>query len=246
MKNLVTSFWLLFCISILLFSFGLSWQINKSVNFTYPMWYQVLDIDAHISKYAPQNKYNKQDFVYTDKNQHVKLFEQVVVAINNHGENLEQISYQINNKNKQLFTHSEVVHLQDVSNLVDTLKLVWLVNLLPLILLSLFYIKQKLYMPSTKLKVKTLIASVVVIIASFAIFGFKKIFYYLHTAVFPDNHQWFFYYQESLMSTFMKAPDLFAAMGVNLLVVGVIIFSCCYYFINIQSSKGVITTSSNR
>ncbi|WNC67664.1 DUF1461 domain-containing protein [Thalassotalea nanhaiensis] len=237
MKNLVTSFWLIFCISVLLFSFGLSWQVNKSVNFTYPMWYQVLNIDAHISKYAPQNKYNKQDFVNTNKSQHIDLFEQVVVSINNQGENLDNISYQIKNKSKPLFTQSEVIHLQDVSNLVDTLRLVWLVNLLPLILLSLLYIQKRLYMPSTKLKVKTLIVSVLVIISSFAIFGFKKIFYYLHTAVFPDDHQWFFYYQESLMSTFMKAPDLFAAIGVNLLIVAVIIFSCCYYFINIQSIK---------
>ncbi|WNC73311.1 DUF1461 domain-containing protein [Thalassotalea psychrophila] len=240
MKSLVTSFWLVFCISILLFSFGLSWQINKSVNFTYPVWYQVLDIDAHISKYAPQNKYNKQDFVFTDKDQHVKLFEQVVIAINNHGKNLDKIAYHSKNKQQLLFTQSEVIHLQDVSNLVDTLRLVWLVNLLPLILLSLLYMQKKLHMPSTKLKVTALIVSVVVVISSFAIFGFKKIFYYLHTAVFPDNHQWFFYYQESLMSTFMKAPDLFAAMGVNLLVVGIIIFSCCYYFINIQSIKSSI------
>lgn len=232
MKYLVTPFWLLFCGSILLFSFGLSWQINKSVNFTYPMWYQVLNIDEHINKYAPQNKYNKQDFVNTDKNQHVDLFEQVVIAINNHGENLEKITYQTKVNQKLLFTNSEVVHLQDVSNLIDTLRQVWLINLLPLVLLSLLYVQKKLYMPSTKLKITALIASVLMVVLSFAIFGFKKIFYYLHTAVFPDNHQWFFYYQESLMSTFMKAPDLFLYISINLFSVATIIFIAIYQCIN--------------
>lgn len=238
MKNIITLAWLSFCLSLLMFSFGLSWQVNKSVNFTYPLWYEVLDINSHINKYAPQNKYKKQNFVNTDETQHFDLFEQVVIAINNQGENLENIEYFTANKQTKLFTQSEVIHLQDVSNLVDTLRLVWLVNLLPLILLSLLYIQKKLYMPSSKLKVKALFASVVVVMSSFAIFGFKKIFYYLHTAVFPDNHQWFFYYQESLMSTFMKAPDLFAAIGINLLLIAIVIFSCCYYFVNKQSSKG--------
>ncbi|WOH39202.1 DUF1461 domain-containing protein [Thalassotalea fonticola] len=232
MKNLITLAWLCFCISILLFSFGLSWQLNKSVNFTYPFWYEVLDINAHIKKYAPQNKYQKQDFVNTDKNQHYELFEQVVIAINNQGENLANIEYYTSSKQTKLFTQSEVIHLQDVSNLVDTLRIVWLVNLLPLIIFSLLYMQRKISMPNNKLKIQALVASIVVLTVSFVIFGFKKIFYYLHTVVFPDNHQWFFYYQESLMSTFMKAPDLFAAIGVNLLITS--FFIICLYLWSIH------------
>jgi hypothetical protein len=39
--------------------------------------------------------------------------------------------------------------------------------------------------------------------------GPVKAFYWLHTLVFPPGHEWFFYYEDSLMSTMMKAPDLF-------------------------------------
>ena len=35
----------------------------------------------------------------------------------------------------------------------------------------------------------------------------------MHEMVFPDDHQWFFYYQDSLMTTLMKAPDIFFAIG---------------------------------
>mgnify|MGYP007022672661 CR=1 FL=1 len=36
--------------------------------------------------------------------------------------------------------------------------------------------------------------------------------------------QWFFYYQESLMSTLMKAPDLFAGIAVQIALLAVIIY----------------------
>jgi hypothetical protein len=36
--------------------------------------------------------------------------------------------------------------------------------------------------------------------------------------VFPEGHQWFFYYQDSLMSTLMKAPYLFGYIALALLV----------------------------
>ncbi|KGJ89491.1 hypothetical protein ND16A_2384 [Thalassotalea sp. ND16A] len=221
----------MFCLSLLLFSLGLSWQVNKSVNFTYPFWYQVLDISSHIDKYAPQNKYQKQDFVNTDAGQHQQLFSDVVVAINNHGEGLAEMEYHLGAASKTLFTHSEVVHLQDVSNLVDKLRWLWLINLIPLTTLLLCYRSKKLLMPERKLKIHASVVSLSALLLSFSVFGFKKIFYYLHTVVFPDNHQWFFYYQESLMSTFMKAPDLFAAIAINLTVVALAMCIPLYYYI---------------
>ncbi|OUS30380.1 hypothetical protein A9Q98_05155 [Thalassotalea sp. 42_200_T64] len=214
-----------------MFSLGLSWQVNKSVNFTYPFWYQVLDISSHIDKYAPQNKYQKQDFVNTDASQHQQLFAEVVVAINNHGEGLAEMEYNLANVDKKLFTDSEVVHLQDVSNLVDKLTWFWLINLIPLTSLLLLYRSKKISMPERKLKIYALIISTSALVLGFSVFGFRKIFYYLHTVVFPDNHQWFFYYQESLMSTFMKAPDLFAAIAINLIVVALSMGIPLYYYI---------------
>ncbi|MDZ7747429.1 MAG: hypothetical protein U5K43_00040 [Halofilum sp. (in: g-proteobacteria)] len=44
--------------------------------------------------------------------------------------------------------------------------------------------------------------------------GPVDLFYWLHEQVFPPDHQWFFHYQESLMSMMMRAPDLFGAIAV--------------------------------
>lgn len=52
--------------------------------------------------------------------------------------------------------------------------------------------------------------------------GAKKFFYWLHTIVFPADHQWFFYYEESLMSTLMKAPALFAPISILLILLGLV------------------------
>ncbi|MFB0999964.1 MAG: hypothetical protein QMC13_06995, partial [Colwellia sp.] len=68
----------------------------------------------------------------------------------------------------------------------------------------------------------------IVLLLMFSIFGFTEIFYYLHTVVFPDDHQWFFYYQESLMSSLMKAPDLFAGIGFSLITVACVIYLIIY------------------
>lgn len=223
MKKHKTLLWLIFSISTLIFSLGISWQINKTFNFTYSLWYQALNIEQHIATYAPQNKYGKTDFIRTNKQQRVTLFQSVVTAINNNGVGLENITYQAGNKVNSLFTQAEVLHLQDVSTLVSNLVMVWLLNLIPLTILTLLYLTKKLTLPSLKLKLATLCMFVASILLGFLLLGFKKIFYYFHTLVFPDNHQWFFYYQESLMSTFMKAPDLFAAIAINLAIVAVFI-----------------------
>ena len=54
--------------------------------------------------------------------------------------------------------------------------------------------------------------------------GPTAVFYQLHIWIFPDDHQWFFYYQESLMSTMMKAPDLFGGIGATIGGLGIVIF----------------------
>lgn len=57
--------------------------------------------------------------------------------------------------------------------------------------------------------------------------GPTRVFYTLHEWVFPSDHQWMFSYQESLMTTLMKAPDLFAAIavavGMGMLVIGLLL-----------------------
>jgi len=61
------------------------------------------------------------------------------------------------------------------------------------------------------------------------IVGPKDVFYQMHIWVFPDNHQWFFYYQDSLMSTMMKAPDLFAGIAAQIVLLALLLFSVGVY-----------------
>ena len=220
MKILQTITWLGFCLSLFVFSLGVSWKINSTINFAYPLWYQTLAIDEHIEKFAPENKYNKQDFVLVNAEQVSSLFNQILTAINHQGSNLSTISYAIKkDSNKLLLTQDEVIHLQDVSHLIDALFIMWLISLLILIVLSYCMVK-RWTVPERSSIYKTLLLLVVTVSILFAFVGFKNIFYYLHTVIFPDNHPWFFYYQDSLMSTMMKAPDLFAALGLQILLFG--------------------------
>ena len=55
------------------------------------------------------------------------------------------------------------------------------------------------------------------------VIGAKDVFYALHEWVFPSDHQWFFFYQDSLMSTMMKAPDFFGYVAAALVSLALII-----------------------
>jgi len=110
----------LFSSGLFLFAFFLAWQISAYSNFLYSTWYEVLDLEQTILKYAPENKY-KHGFENTDKKQHVKLFSGIVDAIQHDGSGLEKLRYKDSkvNKSETLLTEAEIVHLQDVANLVN-------------------------------------------------------------------------------------------------------------------------------
>ena len=74
-------------------------------------------------------------------------------------------------------------------------------------------------MPTGKQKIISLLSFIILLVAILSIWGFTEVFYYLHTVVFPENHQWFFYYRDSLMATLMKAPDIFSAIAAQLLLI---------------------------
>ena len=60
-----------------------------------------------------------------------------------------------------------------------------------------------------------------IIVCFILITGPTKVFYAGHELIFPSNHQWFFYYEDSLMSTMMKAPALFGPIACQLLVIAI-------------------------
>ena len=218
--------WFVLSVSLVFFSLGVSWKICSLVNFNYSIWYDTLSINKTIAKYSPQNKFDKISFEYTNKEQHVLLFSQIVDSISNDGEYLDEIffsTHQADNK-FQLLTKDEIDHLKDVSILVNQLFILWCFNILFLITANIYFIKREYNPPELKVKGGIVFCTMITIVGGFYIYGFTAIFYYLHTLVFPDNHKWFFYYQDSLMSTLMKAPDLFEVIAVMILIVSLPIY----------------------
>lgn len=236
--------WLTFSLSLLIFSAGVSWQLSKSANFFYDVWYQTLDINDVVVKHVPKNTQGKRDFPRNDTSLHSQKFADIVGAIHQQGDGLTTISY-VNKQglSQKLLTKSEVQHLQDVANLIDSLKTLWWLNLLLLIAFIYFYcakcVLQSRYkalaiilrIPNVKQKLFAITVLALLIVISFISWGFTEIFYYLHTVVFPENHQWFFYYNDSLMATLMKAPDIFAAIAIQLTFITLIVAAFMDMFI---------------
>ncbi len=217
--------WMLYSFGSLLISFWLAWQLSAQANFLYPLWYSVLKIDQTIEQTMPKHLY-KREFVVTDINEHHRLFAEMVKSIQNNGSGLEAIKFYSPSGKQlgQLLTENEIIHLQDVADLLDILGWFCLATFIFCLVVLAAIIIFRDAMPSTKkllVSVLGLVAAVVVVILAF---GAKKFFYWMHTVVFPDNHQWFFYYEESLMSMLMKAPDLFAPISAQLLLLGIAIW----------------------
>ncbi|NQZ22723.1 MAG: DUF1461 domain-containing protein [Colwellia sp.] len=228
-RSFTNILWLLCCISLFVFSLGLSWQVNKSADFFYGFWYQQLNIEQTITSYVPDNTFDKQDYVETTTQQRIDNFSEIVTEIHNNGEQLALLSYVNKNQQiKKLLTPAEIIHLEDVSQLIQKLTLVSVGNFIMLFILVGVIFKNKLCLPNRKDQIFAVALPSLLLLLLLMLFGFTELFYYLHTVVFPDNHQWFFYYQESLMSSLMKAPDLFAGISVTLTVIALIIYLIFY------------------
>lgn len=232
-----TLLWCVFAVTLLIFSIGISWQASKMVNFLYGFWYQTLEINSVISVNVPRNTQGKRDFPSNDTALHAQKFADIVYSIHQHGAGLADIDY-LNHQGhaRKLLTKSEVQHLQDVANLLDNIKILWWLNVFFLLSFLLFYCRKPTHltkdkhnadkvcaeslsnMPSGKQKLMSLVCFMLLMLLLLSLWGFTEIFYYLHTVIFPSEHQWFFYYQDSLMATLMKAPDIFAAIAGQLLL----------------------------
>src|SRR5690606_11294750 len=111
-------FWPLFFISHLLLVSLLAWHLLAQVSFAYPLGYKLLAINAQIQEFAPRNHF-KQDSEYTTRQQHLDIFAKISDAIQHSGKGLTEITYPLANGTETAFMHNaEVIHLQDVANLV--------------------------------------------------------------------------------------------------------------------------------
>ena len=217
--------WGLDALTSLLLCLWLAWHVSAKFNFFYPTWYQWLEIDQTIEKTMPRHLYKK-EFIATDAFEHQRLFGEMVMAVQNKGAGLEQIEFHDVNGQPlgKLLTRNEIIHLQDVATLVNELNWFSLgLCIFSLMLLSLIFL-YGIKMPGLKKIIAGMLVFVVTTALAVMIYGAKDFFYWLHTVVFPVNHQWFFYYEESLMSTLMKAPDLFAPISLQLMVLALTVW----------------------
>ncbi len=206
-------------------AFSIAWLLLAQVNFGYSWWHKVLAIQQVSEQYGPQNRYRK-GFELTDKAEHVRLFAAINTAVHHQGQGLIEIQYHSPNGEMidNLLHQAEIVHLQDVADLIDRMKVAAIV--VSFLWLGLVVMYQLTSMPMPALKQQLLGIGGLVFGASMLLLlsGPVKVFYAMHDWVFPAGHQWFFYYQDSLMSTLMKAPDLFGAIGVLLTGLALLIF----------------------
>src|SRR5690606_3870853 len=138
------------------------------------------------------------------------LFGEITRAIQNGGEGLADISYRLpNGEQTPLMRTPEVVHLQDVAYLVRDLYRAGAGAALVLALCLAYAVTQRLVMPSARKLMLGFVAALLLIGSVVLAIVPVKVFYWLHDYAFPEEHPWFFYYQDSLMTTMMKAPDLF-------------------------------------
>jgi len=224
--------WLLLTLLALIVSFGLSWLILAPLNFAFEWLYGLADIDQHIETFGPKNTF-RQGFELTTDAERFRLFSAIVSAIHSQGAGLEALVYH----NPQgtalatLLTRDEVIHLQDVAILIDKMTVLLVVSaLMFFILLAWLYFKSS-SMPSFRSMLTTALVFIGLVVLGVLVIGPHKVFYTLHVWVFPEEHKWFFYYEESLMSTLMKAPDLFAYIAILLLVLAVPIFTLIMWLV---------------
>ncbi|MFT4766159.1 MAG: hypothetical protein ACI9OH_003282 [Oleispira sp.] len=226
-----------FCLLLLALILSLygAWMVNAKLGYGYSWLYGFYETEQHIAYYAPQNRY-RQGFETTSVAEHKYVFQQIVDSVHADGEGLADISYQYSGKTIPLLHQAERIHLQDVANLINFIHSLAMVCLLLFIICFAWEFRHRgnKHTPSKTqfsqdaspvglLSVFALLLAFMA--AAFFIWGAKAIFYQMHILVFPEDHQWFFYYQDSLMSTLMKAPDLFAGIAVQIVLVAVILYA---------------------
>lgn len=208
-----------------LFSLSVAWGLMANYDFFYGVWHDVGGIKEGIKKYGPANRY-KPGFADTTRQQRLELFHKITVAIHRSGDGLREIYYQspTSSGKQQLLREPEVIHLQDVANLLNLL--LWPVLFVSLLwpFMGYSYYRKSKTLPEISGQLYGLCALLVLVGLILVVFGPETVFNTLHIWIFPSDHPWFFYYQDSLMSTMMLAPVLFAWIAAAWVALAIVIF----------------------
>ena len=220
--------WGLLLAAMLLGALSISWELMVWQDFGYRWLHDVIGIDTTIEHYGPLNPL-RPNFQLTSIDERLRLFAAIVEGIHHQGAGLQALEY-FGADGQQLgllLTKAELIHLHDVARLVSWLRPAGWVTAVLALTGSLWFGLTGRQLSGRKLL--ALIGSWIVLIASvLLLFGAKAVFYWLHTVVFPAGHQWFFYYEESLMSMMMQAPDLFGAIALVWALLTLVIVTIWY------------------
>ena len=219
--------WFGYGLASLVLALGLTWGLYAQADYGYPFWYQQLEIGAHIDHYGPLNRYHRRDFERLDAHQHQALFHDIRVAVHDGGRGLEALAYQDRDGRRiPLLRHAEVLHLRDVAHLIDRGRVAfWLALVL---WLPLAWLSAGAPRPGWRGRALVAVSPLLAMLGWLLVSGPTKVFYQFHIWLFPADHEWFFYWQDSLMSTLMKAPALFGGIAV-VLVGGTLVLTPMLY-----------------
>jgi len=218
--------WLTFGLALGLASLFIAWRSLAAVDFAYPLLYDVLSIDATIARYAPRNEV-RPGFQYTDRAERERLFAAIVDAVRHDGRGLGTLVYHAPNGRilGRLLTPPEIQHLRDVARLVGAFERAgWLALLAVAGLLAAAVLRRERMPPLWTFGAGAFLVLGAGTLITFLL-GPVHVFYWLHRHIFPPGHEWFFYYEQSLMSTMMQAPNLFGWIAVFLLALAVLVFA---------------------
>lgn len=237
-KWIAQSLWLIALLGLLITALAISWQVQSRFHYGYSLWYSVYNIDDHIAEFGPKNHFIK-GLERVSSDEHIRLFNEISEAVHNHGQGLAEIGFTLPDSDKEqpLLRQPEIVHLQDVANLIDVLHTAAFV--IAALTIVLWGVLPKFAKPIWRIQLQLLLGLIAVVLVALFVIGPKEVFYQLHVWIFPADHQWFFYYQESLMSTLMKAPYLFGGIGAAIAVGGVLIFAAFLWWDLLRTKRAL-------
>lgn len=201
------------------------WGLARA-DYAYPLWYRVLNIQDHIATYAAQNP-EKPGFAQLPPEQHRRAFTQIRESVHGGSPKLGTIVYPgPTGQTVALLTNDEITHLRDVRRLFDRAALAS--ALFGLLWFPLAWRLRRAGTPGRRQAIAVLAGAAVLVAGILILAGPTAVFYKFHDWLFPPEHPWFFYWQESLMSTLMKAPALFGGIAAMLVPAGLLLTPLLY------------------
>lgn len=218
--------WLAVAVGLIAASLLVTWHVWAAADFAYGFWHEAIAIDANIARYAPENRY-RDDFQQTTPAERARLFGGIVDAIQGDTDKLRQLRYHSPDGRvlDRLLRPPEIRHLEDVAWLVGWFQSISIGLIVVALACSGLAIARGWRVPRLRTFASGAAVGGALVAIVLAVFGPTNVFYALHVWIFPPDHPWFFYYQDSLMSTMMRAPTLFGAIAAEWAITALLLFA---------------------